>query len=77
MDKTQPIVPVNSQHVWPNRKGVWRVMRYGATRPSRVFANRSDALRYARALVRKAGADLYLHRTNGMIERRERYATVQ
>jgi hypothetical protein len=74
MTNSYRVVLPNSQHVWPNRKGEWRVIRYGATRSSRIFSNRSDAMRYARGLVRKARAELYLHRTDGMVERLESYA---
>ncbi|MCP5119509.1 MAG: DUF2188 domain-containing protein [bacterium] len=62
-----------SQHVAPNRRGQWSVRRTGASRASRVFKARRDAVNYARGLVRKAGSVLYIHGRDGSIQQRDSY----
>jgi hypothetical protein len=64
-----------SQHVVPNRHGDWAVHRSGASRASRVFSSRKDALDYARKAAKREGSILYLHRNDGMVMSRESFMT--
>jgi hypothetical protein len=61
------------QHVVPNPKGGWSVVRSGAARATRVFGSQQDALGFARKLAKKDRADLYVHRRDGTIEERDSY----
>jgi hypothetical protein len=51
-----------SQHVVPNSKGEWVVRRSGSARATRVFETRHGAVKYAKRLAQKSGAELYIHR---------------
>ena len=61
------------QHVVPNPKGGWSVVRSGAVRATRVFDSQKDALGFARKLAKKENVDLYVHRRDGTIEERDSY----
>ena len=61
-----------SQHVVPDNGG-WAVRKSGASRASRVFETRYDAVTYARQLARKKGSTLYVHGRDGTIRERDNY----
>jgi hypothetical protein len=61
------------QHVVPNSSGGWAVLRSGASRASRIFKQRDDALTYARRLARKQGSALYVQRRDGTVRERDTY----
>lgn len=61
------------QHVVPKHDGGWTVRRDGASRASRVFETQLDAMTYARDLARKAGTELFIHSSDGMVTKRESY----
>jgi hypothetical protein len=54
-------------------KGGWRVLRSGAARATRVFENKEDAVGFAEKLARKDSAQLYVHRRDGTIQKRDSY----
>jgi hypothetical protein len=62
-----------SQHVAPNRYGGWAVRRTGASRASRIFKTRDDAVTYARHLAERERSELYVHGRDGMIRERDSY----
>jgi hypothetical protein len=63
------------QHVVPSNGG-WAVRRSGASRASRVFETRREAVTYARGLARKEGSVLYVHDRDGTVRNRDNYANV-
>lgn len=62
-----------TQHVVPNSKGEWVVRRSGSARATRVFETRHGAVKYAKRLARKSGAELYIHRGDGTVQARDCY----
>jgi hypothetical protein len=50
--------------------GAWSVRRSGASRASRNFASREEALEWGRTLSRKHRLDLVVHHKNGGVEQR-------
>lgn len=61
------------QHVLPSG-GKWSVMTSGASRASRTFATRSEAIRAARAKAKKQGTELYIHELDGRISERNSFS---
>jgi len=66
-------VSKNSQHVVPNSEGRWRVLRSGASRATRVFESKEDAVGFAKTRAKRAHADVYVHRRDGTIQERDSY----
>ena len=64
-----------SQHVVANKSGGWVVRRSGASRASRVFETRGDAVSYARYLAQREGSELYVHAHDGTIRERDSYGS--
>jgi hypothetical protein len=62
------------RHVIASTSGGWSVHSSGASRASRRFDRQSDAVRYARDLAREERTDLYVHRKDGTVRRRDSYA---
>lgn len=63
----------NGQHVVPSSGGRWAVRRTGASRASRRFDSKTEALEYGTTLAKKEQAALYVHRRDGTIQRRDSY----
>lgn len=66
-----------SQHVVPNHSGRWIVRKSGASRASRVFVTRNDAVAYARHLARKDRSEVYIHGRDGTVSQRDSYGPDQ
>jgi hypothetical protein len=62
-----------SQHVVSNPNGGWSVLRSGASRATRVFDNKEDAVNFAKTLAEKERTHLYVHRRDGTIQERDSY----
>jgi hypothetical protein len=62
-----------SQHVVPNLKGGWSVRRFGSVRATRSFDTRAAAISFAKEKARKERVDLYIHRSDGMVEERRTF----
>ena len=60
-------------HVVQSVNGGWSVRRSGAVRASRNFTTQADAVTYAREQARKEHGELYVHRRDGTISRRDSY----
>jgi hypothetical protein len=63
-----------NQHVVPGQRG-WAVRKSGASRASRIFGTRRDAVTYARQLAQKEGSELYIHGRDGTIRERDTYGS--
>jgi hypothetical protein len=58
-----------NQHVIPSGDR-WAVRRVGASRSSKVFETREEAVAAARSIARNNSADLYIHDRDGRISQR-------
>lgn len=74
MTKNDAPVKEQRQHVVSRQDGSWSVRKAGAERATRAFATQSDAVAYARELVKKGGGELYVHRKDGTIREKDTYA---
>jgi hypothetical protein len=63
-------MPSKSHHVVLNPNGGWSVIRTGASRATKRFDKKQDAIHWASIQSRKAGTDLIVHRRDGMVESR-------
>lgn len=61
-----------SNHVVPSASG-WAVRKSGAERASRVFSTKEKAVEYGRELSKSEQTELYIHKSNGMIQNRNSY----
>jgi hypothetical protein len=71
-ERRRPVMK-SSQHVVPNLRGGWSVRRSGAVRASRLFDTQEQAVEYARTVAKKERAELYIHRRDGTISRKDSY----
>lgn len=62
-----------NQHVVPSSNGGWSVRSTGAARATKTFPTQNAAIRLGRALARKDGSELYIHRSDGTIRDRSSY----
>jgi hypothetical protein len=63
-----------SNHVVPSSSG-WAVKKSGAERASRTFDTKEKAIAYGRELSKSEKSELYIHRSNGMIQNRNSYTS--
>jgi hypothetical protein len=61
-----------SNHVVPSSSG-WAVRKSGAERASRVFETKGGAVNYGRELSKVEKTELFIHKSNGMIQNRNSY----
>lgn len=64
------------QHVAPKSGGGWGVWRSGASRATRIFPTRRDAVAFARRLAKKESGEMYIHRRDGIVLAHDSYADV-
>lgn len=57
-----------TQHVVPNSDGGWSVKRGGSTRATRNFDVKKKAESFGRAIAKKQGAELIIHKKDGTIQ---------
>lgn len=62
-----------SQHVVPHPDGGWSVKKGGSTRATRRFDTQEDAISYGREISKNQQAELYIHRRDGMIRKKNSY----
>lgn len=60
-----------THHVVPGPHGGWVVKKGGATRASRRFERKSEAESWGRKVSLEHGTELYIHRRDGTIERKD------
>jgi hypothetical protein len=61
-----------SNHVVPSSSR-WAVKKSGSERASKTFDTKEQAVLYARELSKNEKTELYIHKTNGMIQYRNSY----
>ena len=61
-----------SNHVVPSSAG-WAVKKSGAEKASRIFTTREKAIAYGRNLSKSEKTELYIHKSNGMIQYKNSY----
>ena len=61
-----------SNHVVPSSAG-WAVKKSGAEKASKTFATKERAVVYGRELSKSEKTELFIHKSNGMIQNRNSY----
>ena len=61
-----------SNHVVPSTSG-WAVRKSGSSRASKIFATKDKAIEYGRELSKHEKTELYIHKSNGMIQNKNSY----
>lgn len=61
-----------THHVLRSIEGGWSVWREGTTRASKCFDAREEAVAWGRALSRKHGTELVIHRADGTVQVRHK-----
>jgi len=64
----------NTQHVLPNPKRGWSVKKGGATKATKTFETQREAISFARKISKNQGSELYVHKRDGTIQRKDSYA---
>ena len=62
-------------HVMAKVDGGWKVVRAGAGRASKIFATKSDAIKYGRNVSRNENSELVIHGIDGRLQQRTSFAT--
>lgn len=65
-------MPRKSNHVVPSSSG-WVVKKSGAERASKTFDTKEKAVVYGRELSKTERTELFIHKSNGMIQDRNSY----
>ncbi len=61
-------------HVTPRNGGRWAVIKEGSERVSGIFENKTEAIKYARELAKKAKlGQIFIHDRNGRIQKEYTY----
>jgi len=60
-----------SHHVVPSKDGGWSVKKSGAERASKSFEKKDDAVKYGRGVSKSAGSELYIHKKDGTIQKKD------
>lgn len=64
-----------SNHVVPSKSsGGWAVIKTGASRASKSFRTKDEAIQYAREKSKSEQTKLYIHKKDGTIQNRNSYA---
>lgn len=63
----------NSHHVVPDPNGGWSVKKEGASRASKRFDQKRDAVTYAKNISKDQGSELVIHGQDGTIIEKDSY----
>lgn len=63
-----------SNHVIPSLSG-WAVKKSGAVKASKNFDTKEKAVSYAKSLSKSEKTELYIHKSNGMIQDKNSYGS--
>mgnify|MGYP001796447843 CR=1 FL=1 len=61
-----------SNHVVPSSQG-WSVKKSGASRASRSFGTKEEAVKYGKTISRGEKTEQYIHKKDGTIQNRNSY----
>ena len=61
-------------HVVPNPSGGWSVTRGGATRASRRFETKEEAISWGRSLSKRKGTVFAIHKRDGTVQSVDSYS---
>lgn len=62
-----------SHHVVPDPNGGWSVKKEGASRASKHFDQKRDAITHARSISKDQGSEFVIHRRDGTIASNDSY----
>jgi len=62
-----------SNHVVHDPNGGWSVKKAGASRATKRFDNKQDAITYAKDISRNQGGELVIHKLDGTIQSKDSY----
>lgn len=65
----------DSQHVLPSEDGKWAVKKDGASKASRLFFDKDEAISWGQSLARSQSTELYIHSKNGRIAEKHTYGS--
>lgn len=63
----------STQHVVRHPDGGWSVKKGGSSRVTRRFNTQKEAISYAKEVSKNQGAELYIHRRDGLIREKNSY----
>jgi len=61
----------SSQHVVPHPDGGWSLKKGGSPKATKRFSTQKEAIEYARKVSRNQKSELYIHRRDGMIRKKD------
>jgi Uncharacterized protein conserved in bacteria (DUF2188). len=73
INEKNTIMARKSNHVVPSRTLGWSVKKSGASRASRNFSTKDEAIQYGRQLSKVEKTELYIHKMNGIIQNKSSY----
>lgn len=62
-----------SNHVVPSKDRGWSVRKSGASRASRSFVTKEEAVKYGKTISRGEKTELYIHKKDGTVQNRNSY----
>ncbi len=62
-----------TQHVLRHQDGGWSVKRGGSSRATKTFRTQKEAISYVTMISKRQGAELYIHRRDGLIREKNSY----
>lgn len=62
-----------NQHVTPHPDGGWQVIGAGNSRATKRFKTQAEAEKYAIEIAKNQQSELFTHRINGQIRKRNSY----
>ena len=62
-----------TQHVVRHPDGGWSVKKGGSAHATRRFKTQQEAIAYGKEVSKKQGAELYIHRRDGLIREKNSY----
>ena len=63
-----------THHVVPAPKGGWDVKKGGASKASKHFPTKQDAVNWGRSVSKTQGSEFYVHRKDGTIAQKASHA---
>ena len=66
-------MPSKSHHVVPALDGGWNVIKRGASRASKHFDKKADAVSYGRKLSQSQRSEFVVHKKDGTVQHKDSY----